>query len=48
VKKINDLQEEVEKITGKPKPIEFLDKVIGIIQYRDGTIIDVIKQVKKY
>jgi len=48
VKKINDLQEEVEKITGKPKPIEFLDKVIGIVQYRDGTIIDVIKQVKKY
>lgn len=45
VKDIVDLKEEVEKITGKPKEIVTTDKVIGLIEYRDGTIIDVIKQV---
>ena len=43
---INELQEMAEKLTGKPDPIEFTDKIIGLVQYRDGTIIDVIKQAK--
>ncbi len=46
IKKIEDLQKEVEGITGVEKPIEFTDKIVGIVEYRDGTIIDVIKQVK--
>ena len=29
-----------------PEPIEFGDKIVGLIEYRDGTIIDVIRQVK--
>lgn len=43
---INELQEIAERITGKPDKIEFNDKIVGIVQYRDGTVIDVIKQVK--
>lgn len=43
---INELQEMAEKLTGKPEQIEFTDKIVGIVQYRDGTVIDVIKQPK--
>jgi len=46
VRKIEDLQKEVEKILGKPEPVVYTDKIVGIVEYRDGTIIDVIKQVK--
>lgn len=43
---IEELKEMAEKITGKPEPIEFGEKLVGVVQYRDGTIIDVIRQVK--
>lgn len=43
---IEELKEKAEKITGKPDPIEYTDKIIGVVEYRDGTIIDVIRQVK--
>jgi citrate lyase subunit alpha/citrate CoA-transferase len=43
---IEELKEKAEKITGKPKPIEYEDKIVGIVEYRDGSIIDVIRQVK--
>lgn len=41
---IKDLAKEVENFTGKPKKVETLDRIVGVIEYRDGTIIDVIKQ----
>jgi citrate lyase subunit alpha/citrate CoA-transferase len=43
---IDELMEKAEKITGKPKPIEYKDKVVGVVQYRDGTVIDKIRQVE--
>jgi citrate lyase subunit alpha/citrate CoA-transferase len=43
---IEELKEKAEKITGKPKAIEYLDKIVGVVEYRDGSIIDVIRQVK--
>jgi citrate lyase subunit alpha / citrate CoA-transferase len=46
VKNIHDLENEIDLITGAPKPIVYNDKIVGLIQYRDGTIIDVIRQVK--
>ncbi len=46
VRDIHELSAEVEGITGKPKKIEFEDKIVGLVEYRDGTIIDVIKQAK--
>jgi citrate lyase subunit alpha/citrate CoA-transferase len=46
VKSIYELEKEVDKITGIPEPIEHTDKIVGVIEYRDGTIIDTIKQIK--
>lgn len=43
---IEELREKAEKATGKPEKIEYTDKIVGLVEYRDGTIIDVIKQVK--
>ncbi len=43
---IEALQQRAASITGEPQAIEFLDKVVGIIRYRDGSVIDVVRQVK--
>jgi citrate lyase subunit alpha/citrate CoA-transferase len=48
IRKIEDLQEEVEAIVGTEKKVEYTNKIVGLIEYRDGTIIDVIHQVKKH
>ncbi|MDR7871640.1 MAG: citrate lyase subunit alpha [Tissierellaceae bacterium] len=44
---IKDLKEYSETIMGKPKDIEKTDRIIGLSEYRDGSIIDYIYQVKK-
>lgn len=44
---IEELKEKAYSITGKPDPVEYEDKIVGIIEYRDGTVIDVIKQIKE-
>lgn len=43
---IEDLQKLAEKQVGKPKPLQFTDRTVALVEYRDGTIIDTIKQVK--
>jgi len=43
---IQELYQRAISITGEPEPIEFLDKIVGIIHYRDGSVIDVVRQVK--
>ena len=43
---IEKLQEKAESIVGKPEPIKYTDKIIGIVTYRDGSVIDVIRQVE--
>lgn len=44
---IEELQKMAEEITGVPKPIECTDKIVAVVEYRDGTVIDVIRQIKK-
>ncbi len=44
---IRKLKEKVEKITGKPEPPKVKDRIIALIEYRDGTIIDVVREVEK-
>lgn len=44
---IEELRQIAEKITGVPRPIETTEKVVCIVEFRDGTVIDVIRQVKK-
>ena len=36
-----------ESLTGVPAPIETTDRVVCIVEYRDGTVIDVIRQIKR-
>ncbi|CAH1850480.1 citrate lyase subunit alpha [Convivina intestini] len=43
---IEELQERAQKIVGTPEPLQFTDRVVALAEYRDGTLIDVIKQVK--
>ena len=43
---IEELKEEAEKICGKPQKPDIGDKVIALINWVDGTTIDIVKQVK--
>lgn len=42
---IEELKEKAYKIVGTPDPIEYGDKVVALIEYRDGTLIDVVHNV---
>lgn len=46
VSSIEELKEKAERITGRPEPVKYLDKVVGVVTYRDGRVIDLIRQVK--
>ena len=46
LKTIEELRDIAYDIVGEPEDIEFEDKVVALVEYRDGTIIDVIRQVK--
>jgi len=47
VRDIHDIQKETEAICGIPRKVEYTDKIVGVVEYRDGTVIDVIRQLKK-
>ena len=40
--KIEELKNLAEQFTGKPQKIKLGEKIVGIIEYRDGSVIDVI------
>ena len=42
---IQQLQQRAEKIVGVPDPIRYKDRIVGVVMYRDNTIIDVIRQI---
>lgn len=42
---IEELKNIAYSITGAPEKIPTTDKVVGLVQYRDGTIIDILRQV---
>lgn len=41
---IEELKNLAESITGTPETIELSSEVVGVIEYRDGTVIDVIRK----
>jgi len=43
---IEELYQKATSLTGEPKPIEFLDRIVGVVRYRDGSVIDLVRQVK--
>ncbi len=45
IKSIHELKAEAEAICGVPEPIELGDRVIAAINWVDGTVIDVVRQV---
>lgn len=45
---IEQLQRRAYEIVGTPDPLEWEDKVVAIVEARDGTILDVVRQIKPY
>lgn len=45
---IEELQKIAEEKLGKPEPLEFTDKVVALIEYRDGSLLDIIREVKDW
>ena len=43
---IEQLYQRALEISGEPAAIDFLDKVVGVVRYRDGTVIDLVHQIK--
>ena len=43
---INDLYAKAKRLVGTPAPLEFYDKIIGVVEFRDGTLLDVVRQPK--
>jgi len=45
---IEELRDQAYAIVGEPQPVQFGDKVVGIIEARDGSIMDVVREVKEF
>ncbi len=43
---IEKLQSRAAHIVGTPDPIQYTDRVVGVVLYRDNTVLDVIHQVQ--
>jgi citrate lyase subunit alpha/citrate CoA-transferase len=46
LKTIQQLKSEAEAICGKPEKPVFTDKIVAVIKWVDGTVIDMVRQVK--
>lgn len=47
-KTIEELRDIAYSITGEPEKVQFGDRVVGIIESRDGTIMDVVREIKPF
>lgn len=47
-KTIEELRDIAYQIAGEPAKVQFGDRVVGVIESRDGTIMDVVRQVKPF
>ena len=47
-KTIEELRDIAFSIVGEPERVQFDDKVVGIIEGRDGTVMDVVRKIKKF
>ncbi|WP_413628070.1 citrate lyase subunit alpha [Fructilactobacillus vespulae] len=43
---IDELAEKAEQLVGKEEELQHTDKTVGLVEYRDGSIIDTIKEIK--
>ena len=44
---IEDLRRKAEALTGVPEPIACGDRITCIVEYRDGTVLDVIREIRR-
>lgn len=44
---IEALKDMAYEIAGRPEPIQYEERVVALVEYRDGTALDVVRQVKK-
>ena len=44
---IETLKEKAYALTGVPQKVKTTDKVVAVSEYRDGSIIDVVKQIEE-
>ncbi len=42
---ISELQQKAEKLSGVPDELPFGDKIVAVVTYRDGSVIDVIRNI---
>lgn len=47
-KTIEELRDIAYSMTGEPERVQFKDRVVGIIEARDGTVMDVVREVKDF
>ncbi len=47
-KTIEELRDIAYSIAGEPERVQFGDRVVGVIEARDGTIMDVVRQIKPF
>ncbi|MEG1932708.1 MAG: citrate lyase subunit alpha, partial [Pygmaiobacter sp.] len=45
---ITELRDLAYSMLGSPDPLEWEDKVVAVMEARDGTILDVVRQIKPY
>ena len=45
---IEELRDKAYAMVGTPDPVQFDDRIVGVIEARDGTIIDVVRKIKDY
>jgi citrate lyase subunit alpha/citrate CoA-transferase len=45
IRSIEELHARAIAITGKPTPLTFKDRIVGMVRFRDGSLLDVIRQV---
>ena len=45
---IEELRDMAYEIVGEPEKVQFGDRIVGIIEARDGTVMDVVRQVKPF
>ena len=48
LKTIEELRDIAYSIVGEPDKVQFGDRIVGIIEARDGTVMDVVREVKPF
>lgn len=42
---IEELKNKAERLVGKPDPIRYKERIVGVVCYRDNTVLDIIRQI---